>query len=702
MACRWLRANATAEAWNHLLGDHSSYCFHAQAKVQHPATMVTLLQQHDPLLPPASATFSSVVSAGAGMEYASSYFSSDSPCGLFRERDDVSADAQSALLAAVDRCLPPSLASQAEGPAGDSSLSGPDLLRALKGAKQGSCPGYDGLPFEFFRAFDSILVPLLLRVFNSAFADSDSAAPLAHLLSGVVCLVRKPGQSGEELAGYRPITLLNSDVKLVMLVIADRLHLPLDYLIDISQSAFLRGRDISDNVRYHLGLASRLEELGLPGWLLLSDLAKAYDRVDRSWLDRTMVHMGFTATGVVRWTRILLNGSVSKVRVNGFLSAPVPVRSSLAQGAPISCQEWVIVLQPLMSYLNSLQATGRLSGAALPSGALLPATMAYADDTKTLVLDPERDGTAVRDAFRLFQAAGGPAQSLPKSHLLHLAGPAPRAPAPAPQELAPAPPELGPAPPASHGYSLVPLGTSRRLLGIPFSSDYEACTSEAFANMPAKLRQAAALWDGRHVNLLGRAHIAGQCLASKLVYQAGFFPPPALLLKEMQSTLNQFVASSDLAPEEVPYPTKLYPRAAVSHLPVGDGGLGLPVLSCQCQAMLAKSVWLCFRHSSHPWVELFRHVIGAARAKLAVTADAAGAEAGGAARARPGMGRGQGRGRGRGMVRPGGAAAGAPPVAGPAAEAPPAGAGAGAVAGAPPPVDAAGGAPSAGAAARGW
>ena len=239
-------------------------------------------------------------------------------------------------------------------PAGDRSLSGPKLSRALKRAKQCSCTGEDGLPYEFFRAFANVLMPLLLRVFNSAFADTDSAAPLARLLLGVICLVRKPGQSGEELAGYRPTTLLHSDVKLVMLVIADRLQLPLDYLIDIAQSAFLRGRDINDNVRYNLGMASRREELGLPGCLMLSGLAKAYDRVDRSWLDRTMVHMGFTATGVVRWTRILLNSSVSKVRINGFLSAPFPVRSFLAQGAPISCQEWVFVLQPLMSYMHSL------------------------------------------------------------------------------------------------------------------------------------------------------------------------------------------------------------------------------------------------------------------------------------------------------------------------------------------------------------
>ena len=58
--------------------------------------------------------------------------------------------------------------------------------------------------------------------------------------------------------------------------VTNRLQRPLDYGIDITRFAFLRGRDISDSIRYHLGLAARLRELGLPGWLLHSDLTKPY------------------------------------------------------------------------------------------------------------------------------------------------------------------------------------------------------------------------------------------------------------------------------------------------------------------------------------------------------------------------------------------------------------------------------------------
>ena len=90
----------------------------------------------------------------------------------------------------------------------------------------------------------------------------------------VICPIPKPNQPRDEISGYRPITLLNCDLKLIMLILANRLQRPLDYIIDVTQSAFLRGRDISDNVRYHLGLRARFRELGIPAWLLHSDLTK--------------------------------------------------------------------------------------------------------------------------------------------------------------------------------------------------------------------------------------------------------------------------------------------------------------------------------------------------------------------------------------------------------------------------------------------
>jgi pimeloyl-ACP methyl ester carboxylesterase len=72
-------------------------------------------------------------------------------------------------------------------------------------------------------------------------------------------------------------------------------------------------------------VAARIAELGLPAWLLLIDMSKAYDSVARPWLRASMVRMGFREAGAVRWCRILLDGSTCRVRLNGAFTLAFPV-----------------------------------------------------------------------------------------------------------------------------------------------------------------------------------------------------------------------------------------------------------------------------------------------------------------------------------------------------------------------------------------
>ena len=607
---RHQRSADIVAALDQLRGDTSSYYFHAQAKA--PAQPVTLKTLNRPgravSAPCDAADLSTFDGVACALGYAHTHFSSDSPIGLFRDRtpDAIARDsAQAALLATLQRRLDPDQAQEAEGPNGDGRLTSAELSWAMQHARRGSSPGCDGLPYEFYAAHAAAVLPVLLRVFNAAFSDAQAPSPLARLLFGVICLVPKPGKPSDDLDSLRPITLLNTDVKLVMLAMSNRLQRPLEFLVDLTQSAFLVGRDISDNVRYHLSLAARLQELNLPGWLLLSDLAKAYDSVNRDYLGRVMTAMGFRQGGVVRWVGLLLGGMHSCVRVNGFLSTAFPVRHSLAQGASVSCQQWAIVLQPLVSYLDSLRAQGRLTAVALPSGTHAPASMQYADDVKHLTTDPDADLPVVQGAYALFQEAAGVAQSTAKCVLVRIAGPAAAA------------PSVDPAVTGYHaptGYRLHPAGSApARLLGVPFSDDPAACIGAAFAQKAAAMRSVAAGWSALQVGLLGRAHVAQACLASKAVYVSTFLPPEAGRLKDMQDAVNAYVAASDRPEEETPFKTKLYPRFEVSALPLDAGGLGMPHLQHSFASMRAKSVAQAFSHCQHPWVELFLHELGMAR-----------------------------------------------------------------------------------------
>jgi hypothetical protein len=425
----------------------------------------------------------------------------------------------------------------------------------------------------------------------------DIEAPLAPLLLGVICLLHKPRQPDDEVSSYRPITLLNCDVKLVMLVMANRLQLPLEYLIDISQSAFLRGRDICDNVRYNFGLAARLAELGLPGWLLHSDLTKAYDSVNRGWLTKVLLTMGLKDAGIVRWTRILLNGSEAKVRVNGFFTAKFPVTSSLAQGSAVSCVHWLVVMQPFVSYLNQLASQGRMPTLALPGDVPAPAATSFADDNHALVLDPDGEGALLlKEAFGMFRKAGGPALSVVKTTLCPLVSDGRQT--------------MDPAVHTHHlatGFRLRPADQVPRLLGVPFTTVAAVQATEAFGNMAGKIAAAGASWVPLLLNQTGRVHVARQCLASKPVYQANAAVPRPQDLVAMQQVINRFVARSGKKEEETPFAHRLFPNQRTMFLPADRGGVGLPHLESHFSAMVAKTAWLLFRHTQHPWQVLFRH-----------------------------------------------------------------------------------------------
>ena len=618
-------AELAAKILDHQFGDQSSFYFFRAVKQPDSPTTIAVLNR--PGRSPDQAADPADLRTPAGrdlaLKYATDFYSSASPFGLFRPRP-VDVAAQSAVLGSIRVRLPAHLSHLAEGVDGEGLLTREELKLALAMAGRGTCPGADGLPYEFYRHFQVELTPLLLHVFNTAFeADLapgrtaalhpqgfDDVAPLRELLLGIICLLRKPGQPLDELLGYRPITLLNCDIKLVMLIISTRLQRPMDYIIDIAQSAFLRGRDITDNVRYHLGLRARLQELGMPAWLLHSDLTKAYDTADRGLLIQAMRSMGLRNTGVVHWNRILLNGTSAQVRVNGFFTPPFNVYgSSFPQGGALSTNQWVFIGEIILSQLSRLQHSRQLSSFQLPSGDPAPAAAAFADDITAVIVQPSELSAAVRPAFEQLATIGTPAQSFAKTALQHLNGPIP--------------PDMNPTIHAQHqpsAYSLLNPTADRsfRHLGVPFAASLADRCSAAFSGQPSSMSAAGAPWQPLAPNILGRVLVSSQCLASKAIYQANFHSPATPTLLHMQRIVNSFVATSSRCEEASPVSSRLYPSASVCLLPRQAGGLGIVDLAAHFAAMRAKPCWLSFRYAAHPWASLFRHEISLVTAVNAV------------------------------------------------------------------------------------
>jgi hypothetical protein len=523
------------------------------------------------------------------------HFSSDRPEGLYCVQPTDHAS-QAALLGCVDRTLDGDMSSAAEGPAADGSITTSCLERALAESVVGKAPGRDGLPFEVFKCLWEFLHVPLCDAVNDIFRNDVAGDEWAE---GVVLpFFKGKGLPADSLSSYRPITLLNCDYKLVARVIANRMQLPLEYVVDPSQTAFIKGRWIGDNVLLQQGLMEELHQAQLPGVILFLDVAKAYDRVDRAWLYRCALSLGFPP-GVCTWMHRLTDGTRSRVCINGWLTHDFPVDNGLPQGSPLSPLLWVLQLQPLTAALRREVLAGRLHTPLLADGKPVSPALHHADDTKIFLRDLAVDGPVAWSIIEKYSLASN-AQIHPDksegicmgSHaLVHGTDPVSRA-------------DFG-----------QPGDAPRNALGVPSTIDLDAAATRVYTKRMQALHLAAHLWGLHPLSAVGRCLNAKQVMANTVSYHATFVPPPAATVTAMQAIIMRYVARSRL-PEDDTLVSRgtpaVLPKAAIACLPRHLGGMSMPDLRSHVVALQAKILAALFSPGRQDWKPLMLRALARA------------------------------------------------------------------------------------------
>ena len=289
---------------------------------------------------------------------------------------------------------------------GGIEISAQEVQAAIKHSKPGTAPGLDGLPLEIYRkgALDT-LSALLARVYT---AMGQLGQVPAGLLDGVISIIYKKGQRSDP-ANYRPITVLNTDYRILAKVLGNRLRTVLPKLIQPEQTGFVPGRLIGENIMLNQLLPSALPQDSKAG-IVFCDFHKAYDTVDRTFMLAVMERMN-VGEGFLKWVKLLLNGTSACACVNGFVSRQVPTTGGVRQGCPLSPFLFLFISQAMLCLLKA-------RGFGIDVGGRRITATAFADDTQPYLSDIFADTQVFRSVMQQFADASGEALNFDKSYLL--------------------------------------------------------------------------------------------------------------------------------------------------------------------------------------------------------------------------------------------------------------------------------------------
>ena len=226
-----------------------------------------------------------------------------------------------------------------------------ELGKSLKLMKNNKSPGPDGLITEFYKFYWKDIGQDLLEVFQYSFNEKN--LPQSQYLA-VIRLLFKKGQR-EDLKNWRPISLLNVDVKILTKLLAERLIRVLPSIIHRDQKGCVKGRYIGENITLIRDLVECCEERET---IILIDQQKAFDRVEFSWLFQVLDKLKF-GKNYISWLKILYKDMKSCILTNGYTSRTFPVTRGIRQGDSLSALLYILQLEPLSAYLRK---TNRIHG----------------------------------------------------------------------------------------------------------------------------------------------------------------------------------------------------------------------------------------------------------------------------------------------------------------------------------------------------
>lgn len=239
-------------------------------------------------------------------------------------------------------------------------------------------PGPNRLPALFYQKYWHIVGQDVCKMVLSILNDDRSPESINKTFVAPIPKCKSPTSPKQ----FRPISLCNVIMKIVTKTIANRVKPILPDVIDGEQSAFVRGRLITDNALIAMECFHWLKKKtkGKKGMMALKlDMGKAYDKTEWEFIQEVLWASGFPQS----ITKTIM-GCITTVSyqflINGLPSQSIVPERGIRQGDPLSPYIFILCANILSGLVHKEAQNNNLHGIQVARGAPKITHLLFADD----------------------------------------------------------------------------------------------------------------------------------------------------------------------------------------------------------------------------------------------------------------------------------------------------------------------------------
>ena len=384
-----------------------------------------------------------------------------------------------------------------------------ECFNTLSSFQNNKTPGNDGLTVEFYKCFWKLMGSLLVNCLNCAYKHGELSSSQKQAL---IVLIEKKDKDRRQVKNWRPISLINVDVKIGTKAIAKRLEKVLPEIIHHSQNAYVKGRTIFDAVRTIDDIIKLTSSNNMGSLLVAIDFEKAFGSVNWNFLRHALRKFNF-GPSFITWITAFYSNISSCVMNNGFITQPFKLSRGVRQGDPLSPYLFILVLETLAIHIRNDEC---IKGINVDGHEIK--LIIFADDL-TVFLKDSASFHCLLAKLELFGQYSGLNVNRGKTEVMKLGTPEISA-----EEL-----------------KIDEIKKVVKILGIHFTYDQTLSDKLNFHTIIKSIRKSINSWNWRGLTLLGKIQIIKSFAIPKILYRLSLVSTNKTFVKEVNQVLYNFV-----------------------------------------------------------------------------------------------------------------------------------------------------------------